>query len=247
MSQLKRAVDVSEPLSIIDRLLVAAFSPTRRDRQAVVGPSGVGDPCDHCLAVLLSHKLTGGSSGNGNLATWIGTAMHEYLEKLLPDHPDLSGMGLIAEQKIFCGEIEGYGPVYGSPDLFVTEGGVLIDWKSSTKKRIASYKLHGQPTVYNYQGDTYGDGLTLAGHRVNWVVNVFIPRDGSKFSDVWSNPRPFVPGGSKAAFDRASTIYNEFVVPGRIDELGSDDDCFQCNVAPYLQQTRKLVFNNGED
>jgi len=245
---------VSGPDRAIRRLLGAAFGPTRRDRQVAIGPSGVGDPCDYCVARLMAARLTGAvSSDGGSLATWIGSAIHEYLEHRLtgPDAPpELADMGLIAEEHgVVCGYIEGYGEIKGSPDLYVTLDNLLIDWKGTKKDKIKKYKLHGVPMVYDYQKHLYAKGENDNGRKVEWVANVFIPRDGFSYNDCWWDITPYDPQAALNALRRAEVIWNDYVVPGEIEELASDDDCWTCNMSEFmkLNQEGLVILNNGEE
>lgn len=246
-------VDLSGPDGIIRTLLGTAFGPTDRDVQVSIGPSGVGDPCDYCVAKLMAGRLTGAPPPDqGSLATWIGTAIHKYLELRLtgesaPKH--LEPLKLVAERKVLCGYIEGYGEIYGSTDVYTPlEGGGIIDWKGTKRELIKKYKLHGVPTTYGYQRATYGKGFVDAGEPVSWVANVFIPRDGWRFSDCWWDIQPFNYNDAVDALKRAEIIWNDYVVPGNIEELGSDDDCWNCNMSEYmkLNQEGVVILTNGE-
>src|SRR5690606_15572867 len=82
--------------------------------------------------------------------------------------------------------------------------------------------------TYDCQRQLYGRGKELQGKPIKYVVNLYIPRDGSSFDDIWASYALYDPDLAERALRRATTIWQEYVVTGKIDELGSDDDCFQC-------------------
>ena len=230
---------IEQAKNLIQKLLNTAFGPSTRDKQLSIGPSGIGDPCDYCVAQLMAQRITGKHvDDRGSLATWIGTAIHLLLQELLTGpnaDPSLRPLELIAENKILCGEIEGYGEIRGTTDLFIPGYGIVVDWKGTKKDLIKKYKLHGTDTAYSYQRDIYGKGYADAGYDVRYVANVFIPRDGWRFSDCWIDIAPFVYKNAEDALHRAEVIWNDYVVPGQIDELASDDDCWNCTMSQYMQ------------
>lgn len=212
-------------MQAIDELLEKIFAPTERDSQTLIGPSGLGNPCDVCLALELAVTLGHEQPDPGaNLPTWIGTAMHSYIEMRLAQETNL-----LLEHRVTVGEIAGYGTIKGTADVYHRDVQLIVDWKGSSKAKIRGYKFGGIPTNHEYQRALYGLGARNAGLEVELVANVYIPRDGFRLSEVWYDVKPYDEGLAHAALQRAETIWTEYVLPNRIDLLGSDDDCFACN------------------
>jgi hypothetical protein len=238
-----------DPRKLVDMILGAVMAPTARDGQLKIGPSSLGDPCDFCVGREMSRMLPGGSpsTDSGNLATWIGTAIHEKIERTTVGL-QWDRIGWQPEMKrLLCGHVEGYGDVHGTTDGYSEEFATLVDYKGSTKAKIKKYRYSGGiPEVYNYQRHLYGLGVLNAGMPMRWVANIFFPRDAWRWQDVWVDIVPFDPDAGKAAIQRAQTIWDDFVRPGRITELGSDDDCFTCMVAPFLSTDVEVLFNGKQ-
>lgn len=235
ISRIPPEPDYSEPRKLVEMMIKGITTPTKRDKQIKIGPSGIGDPCDHCVAALMDvhHQRTLGNADaaaplSGNLAAWMGTAMHYYLEHLFVG-PAWDAIGFEREEKLYIGNIPGYGDVHGSADAYSETFAAVGDYKSSTLAKIRGYKMHGVGQNYNCQRQLYGRGKELQGKPVRWVINFFVPRDGTSFSDIWADIAPYDRDLADRALARATKIFQEYVVPGKIDELGSDDDCYSCN------------------
>ena len=204
-------------------------APSQRSHQVRVGPSQIGDPCDHCLgrAMAASVFQMPFTPNSQTLPTWIGTAIHEKLERLIT--ANLTALGeCLLEQRVTCGEIAGYGPIVGSVDAFHVPSGTVVDWKGSKKEKIRDYRLNGSGQQYRVQRNLYALGLHYAGYQVRSVANVYIPRDGYTMNEIWWEIEPFDPDIALRALRRASIILG-MVRNGELTELGSDPDCFHCN------------------
>lgn len=197
---------------------------SERDKQRRVGPSDIGNPCPKCLGRALA-----GDKGDGDfsLYPWIGTSVHYYLEdNSFPDGEH--------ELKLYVGDIDGYGPVKGTTDLYLpaTEpevGGTIVDWKIVGLKKIKTYRASGVPEQYRYQGQLYARGCILAGKPVDTVAICFIPRDSGNVNDIFVHEEAYQPEMVEAILARAGRIYAIVQESGWAD-LPSHDDCYTCNM-----------------
>jgi len=206
---------------------------SKRDKQTKIGPSGIGNPCDYCLAA----SLKGGQyqSGPWWLGAKLGTAMHMYLENEInknidtPTRPELNALkDASTEQRLFIHNLPGYGNIYGNSDLRLTTGN-LIDWKSSTKDKIKRYKLDGIPTQYIIQQNLYAYGWNLIEPGAVEVCSlVFVARDGSGDNDIWVHSFDYSPDIAEGALNRLTKVWEFLQSGGDIDTLDSHDECFTC-------------------
>lgn len=193
---------------------------TERDKQKKIGPSGIGNPCPKCLG----RELAGESApGEFSLYPWIGTGVHHYMEH--STFPDAEH-----ELKLYVGEVEGYGSINGTTDIYWPDRKTIGDWKIVGLKKIKQYRVKGIPTQYRYQGQLYARGCELAGKVVDSVAIVFIPRDSGNVNDIWIHEEAYQPEMAQAALDRASMIY-AIVQESGWEDLPSDDDCWECNTS----------------
>lgn len=195
--------------------------------QVRIGPSGLGDPCPKCLGRMLLAEEWGES--DFSMYPWIGTAVHYFLESHVFQTP-----GYLHEQKVYVGDVPGYGPVKGTADLVHIDpdpdsgNSFVLDWKIVGLKKIKSYRVNGPPTQYRYQAQLYGRGCELAGNPVDFVAVCFIPRDSGSVKDIWIHEEAYQPEMAEAALKRAGTIY-EIALRDGLDVLPSADACYHCN------------------
>ena len=212
------------------------LTPSARSSQRRIGPSGLGNPCDHCLADDMSAVLPGHATEPrpSGLAAIIGTGMHFFLEHLFvgQEWDDIKYQGELSNLE--CAYIDNYGTITGTADAYAMA--TVVDFKFPGIKKIKHYKQSGVPVDYYYQRQFYGRGIANLGWPVNQVANLFIPRDSNDPRDIWYDIAPFDPSLCDKAEKRANIIWNDYVLEGRSDELGSDDECYTCN----------NIFPNGE-
>jgi hypothetical protein len=159
-----------------------------------------------------------------SLYPWLGTAGHAYLETTVFQ----DDTKFLHEQRLYVGDVPGYGPIKGTADL-IAIGDAVIDWKFVGIKKINAYRAAKQsPTGYRYQRQLYARGCELAGYPVVRVANVYIPRDSGNVSDIWVDEEAYQPDMAERALARAGDVYAEALVNGA-DALPSDDHCYVCN------------------
>jgi hypothetical protein len=133
--------------TFVEGIAVAAITkPSQRDRQRAPGPSDLADKCDLCVARKIATSLGIGSNTERgfSLKAWIGTAIHEKLER------DLPAVYAHAEQEITVqiADIPGIGLVQGHVDVFLPRKKAAVDWKTTDMKRLKGYRTQASPGAY---------------------------------------------------------------------------------------------------
>lgn len=217
--------------------------PSERDLQLKVGPSDLGDPCNYCLG----RKMAGiKAERDFSMYPWLGTAIHKLIQYLVeplrffyqPNINDMAwelfGLGRArTEIKVFICHIPGYGDVYGNIDVLLELERIIIDWKSSSRKKIKLYKLHGVPTENLGQTILYIHGARKSGYDVEAAVLVYIPRDAADLGELWAYEVEYDESEVNQIIERA-TIIQQWVTAGRWQELDKDPDCWTCNPRPIF-------------
>lgn len=199
------------------RVIQEMSRPTARDGQSRIGPSGLGDPCPRCVGRALAAPDATGS--DFSLYPWLGTAGHTRMETdTFPDGQH--------ELKLYVGDVEGYGPIKGTTDMYLE--GTVVDWKFVGIKKIKTYRLKGAPDQYRYQAMLYGRGCELAGMPVENIAIVFIPRDSGDPQDIFVHEEAYQPEMAQAALDRAGLIYAAVLDSGW-ESLPSSGECWTCD------------------
>lgn len=210
-------------------------NPSERDQQRLVGASNIGNPCDFCLGNAMI------AQGQRRNAYWmgarIGTAIHAALEAEAEKHVDRPRegkfnylRGALIEKKITLGHVPGYGTIKSKPDLLLTEHDHLVDYKTTTKAKLAKYKATGSvPIQYIYQQQLYAWGLSNEGHTVKVCSLVFIARDGTNEADVWVHTFDYEEEKALAAWTRLNRIW-EYLQENNHDTSGlaSHHECWYC-------------------
>lgn len=214
--------------------------PTERDKQVKVGASNFSSLCTKCLAEeLLATKDEGESFAWAGAV--VGTAIHNLLDSRVQEmHPEWH-----PEQRLILGDLPGYGTVKSTLDLYIPEDRHLIDYKTTTKAKLPfiqdALKTEGNPyeissiaearykvSGYLNQLMSYGRGLTLAGHVVEYVSLVFICRDAVGDRDVWSHTVPYDPEQAEAVWNRLQALWEWLQGGGNPEELDSHKQCYYC-------------------
>jgi len=213
--------------SIIDTIT----SPGDRSKQTSIGPSEIANTCNYCVGKALCRKYpelwweeySSPWDEGFSLAAWVGTAIHEKLER---EH--LYG---VKESTVAVWELPDYGPISGHVDLIQDD--TVIDYKSAWKLNIRDYKLEGPPLKLQYQPHMYGLGVENTGGTVKDVCLFFIPRDSNNISDHWAGFSAYNRKAAERALQRLKNIWR-MVQDKKGADLDKAPDCFNCTQSYYL-------------
>ena len=155
-------------------LLVTVSDTTPRSLQASLGPSEIGQRCDRRIAYRLAAAPIVNLSDPTKALVGIGThgALADGLRRLDPTR-------YLVEHRVT------YRGITGSADLYDRYKHRLIDWKTTSPRRIVRYRTDGVPANYSTQLAIYAQGLIAEGLPVESTALVFIPRDG-KLEDIYA-------------------------------------------------------------
>ena len=209
-----------------------------RDRQSLPGPSDLANPCDLCVARRIAASfgisLSPESSGSNSfsLKAWVGTSIHQKLERDLPriyPRGDRMNPNFYQEVTVTIGEIPGLGTIKGHTDLYLPKVATVVDWKTSDIKKIKVYQTAGVPASHAGQTMLYLRGLRNSGKPADTAVLVYIPRDSNKVSDIWVASCAYQDTIATGLLNRAQNLV-EVVRSGQTGNLASDPDCYVCHV-----------------
>ena len=96
---------------------------------------GIGEVCERCLADKIRGTYEDKRAGTP-LAPLLGTAFHLLAQQRLSNSPEGRAGLVLVEKRVDVAQIDGYGPIRGTVDLFDTECREVIDWKVLSKARI---------------------------------------------------------------------------------------------------------------
>lgn len=220
-----------------DFALMLLKQESDRDRQRKVGASQISDPCTYHLARAL--VTFGEQESKYWLGAKIGTAVHMFLEDAL-DKSSLADA--IVEKKILLGELEGYGTISSKPDLVLPSRKHLIDWKTSTRAKMKKMRAYidnpedGKADVaytlqkYVAQVQLYAWGVNNSGIEIDNCSLVFINRDGTMESDVWTYTFEYSEELAKSVWDRLVNLWAEILNGIDLEELDRNEHCFKCAI-----------------
>lgn len=181
-----------------------------RSTQANIGPSELGTGCDRRLA----YRVMGVGKDGPNLhqidpwPAFVGSAIHtraeDAFERYMKAHPH-------APKWMIENWVQVDPLIRGRADLF--RDGILVDLKSGGKDVMDKVRKLEIPRRYRVQQMLYAKGLRDAGHLIEHICLVFVPRSGFlKDMFVWAEPydeamaleaiaRPYRLAGELAAMD----------------------------------------------
>lgn len=188
-----------------------------RDKQRLVGPSSLGG-CAYCLGL----DMLGLKEQEFGWYPRLGTAFHYWAEH----HNTIPGA--ITEQKVVVGEIEGYGIIKGTLDLYLSHRKCIVDYKLVGKNTRQAAMIDGPSKQYRAQQHCYGKGATDAGYEVEKIAIAYIPRDSHSLRDMHVHIEDYQPEFAQRTLDRAQKVWN-YASSGRVEELPSDSECYTCN------------------
>lgn len=231
--------DPAVALAELRHLIESHIANQPRSLQTTIGPSEIGNPCDHCLAA----KLAGWQQVDStNWLAWVGTCVHAGIEDAVIGHENRlnavheAGRRYLVEHVVDCGTVAGR-PLIGHVDLVDLALGMTVDWKVVGPTTLRKARGKGPSTAYRVQAHTYGKGLVDAGLRIDTVAIAFLPRGSMSLKDaVWWH-EPLDVDIAEQAIARANRLragadalasISAQVRDKWINALPRDPDCFDC-------------------
>lgn len=164
-----------EPVADLILSAIEAHDAARpRSLQAHVGPSDLGDPCDHCLAA----KFAGWQKRSElSWLPYVGTAVHEYLSHAFPT----DGGEWLSEAPVSVGQVMGV-DVWGTADLFHLPTRTVVDFKVVGITTLRAARRGDVSEKYRRQAHLYAGGF-----EARHAVIMFLPRNSPNLAKdlVW--------------------------------------------------------------
>lgn len=207
-------------------MLVNSERDDPRSQQKQVGPSGLGNPCWHCLGCMLA-ELPKQETNEYAWAKIKGHALHGFMADLIDKQP---GNDYLTEHRVTVGDV-GDKTITGSADLFDIPEGVVVDWKFLGTKSMSKVARGVIKPEYLVQPNLYGLGFENEGYRVTSTLLMFIPVDSPKLADAVPCHRPYDRGTAEKAMHHANNIWNLIQRDGVnhvIPRLKRDPECWDC-------------------
>lgn len=221
----------------ITGLIVDAITNQPRSLQRTIGPSELGNPCDHCLAARLA-----GWTKHEKQTPWltvIGTAMHAWLENQFENinktYKQAHGTDrYLTERRVKVGMIGGT-EIWGSTDLVDLQARMTVDWKIVGDRSLRKY-AHGPSPTYRAQAHLYAKGWNDTGTPIEHVSIYFLPRNRPMDAGHWWH-EPYDPALAQTTLDRAAWLARnlEALAPipkardAWISNLPREPGCWDCS------------------
>ena len=200
-----------------------------RSLQQGIGPSELGNECEHCLAAKLAGWV------QHPQAAWlpaIGTFVHTALAEIFERHPDR----YLVETRVMVGRL-GDKEVWGSSDLYDKETDTVVDYKIVGATTLKAAAKTGPTRRYFTQAHAYGTGFANAGYPVKRVAICYLPRNALSLDfGVWWEAH-YDPSITTLALNHAEAILWQIeglravdpaAVPVWIGGLPRAKGCFDC-------------------
>lgn len=234
------ATEPSEATREIQNIVAHQILHQPRSLQTRIGPSEIGNPCDHCLAARLAgwEKQEDGIP----LATTIGTGYHALMEDFFKKweaeqaetNPGWRHRYLM-EQRVTVGQIGGQ-EITGSTDLLDLAAGLTVDYKVVGKTSFDKYRINGPSPTYQIQAHLYAKGWNDAGVKVDTVSIWFIPKMAIDLRSSHWWLEPYQPLIAENALQRANRIWNHLLIARDVTEyiknLPRQPGCWDCRKYP---------------
>ena len=147
-----------------------------RSQQTELGASSVGGCRRQAWQII--HQKPKTNFQTESLAAIIGTALHATIAESMKNI-DSFGDDFLIEEGFSTPDLKGH------IDLYIKSTKTIVDWKTSTKKKLAAFPSPQQIMQVNL----YGYLLVANGYEVDNVSLVCIPRDGVMADvKVWQQP-----------------------------------------------------------
>lgn len=148
------------------------LATSARSRQRDIGASEAGFACARRVCYRLHDTPKTNYRDPNRLLLGIG--MHSALGDIFER---LGDRYLVEHQVTYMG-------IRGTLDIYDRGTATIIDWKTTSKARLASYAKQGPPKPYIVQLNLYAAGLMQQGYLVSRIALAFIPYDGA-LSGLW--------------------------------------------------------------
>jgi hypothetical protein len=167
------------------QMIMSRHFATPRHQQVELGPSELGHPCSRHLAYALTNDPLPRCNPQWDpLPSIIGVAVHAWLAEAA----ELANTVLGRERWLAENKVHPADWLSGSSDLFDTDTGTVIDWKVPGVNQFALLSREMSP-IYETQVQLYGKGFQLAGHAVEKVAIMLLPRGGTlSKAHLWCQP-----------------------------------------------------------
>lgn len=166
-----------------------AISNDPRTLQERIGPSGLGDPCNRCLAHQLAQIPE--KRDDAWLPT-VGKAVHAWLEEVFVAFNAQLPAGqvrFLVETEVSVGEVDGV-DITGHGDVYDLATAEVTDWKIVGVTTLRKVRKEGPSLTYRRQQHLYGRGFTRRGLPVERVRVAYLPRNEKTLDQavIWSEP-----------------------------------------------------------
>lgn len=235
-------------------MAVSVFAePTDRDKQRLIGASNFSNPCNKCLAEdMLGIEREPSWAWMGAV---IGTAIHGLAEDRLSHEGPLrdSFHNPDVEQRLTLGEIEGYGVIKSTTDLYIPEMNICWDWKTTTKDKlkkiteVIDLDLDVDPDLYSVvkyrdlmqyvfkvkmyinQLHAYARGCIESGRPVDSLAIAFVCRDAQSHEDIRVFKFDYDPELADRVWNRVGLLWKLLQEGKTPDNFDGHEFCWYCN------------------
>lgn len=201
------AADIKAEMMTMVRMY-EEFTP--RKMQQALGPSDLGIECDRRLAYKIA-GITGHNMGDP-WAAFVGSSIHARLETVVRKYAERTGGTWLIEQQVIVTPL-----IKGRADLVHDD--MVIDIKSASPDVMRKLPDTGPRASYLPQIHSYAYGLNGAGHTINRVAFVFVPRSG-RLDDMYVWADDYRPDIAEAALRRVYSFARRL---GELDVVNNPD------------------------
>lgn len=146
-----------------------------RSLQVSAGASEIGGECPRQQSYR-AHRVSAVNFPDV-LPPLIGTGIHLVLARIF-DRLDQGSGAYATELPVL------YRGIPGTLDLYLRRRHAVVDFKSTTKRKIAQLQREGPPRAYVVQLNIYAAALMEAGETIRTVALFYLPKDGT-LEDCW--------------------------------------------------------------
>lgn len=222
------------------QMIVDDANGTDRTLQRQIGPSGLGNPCFHCLACeLMELPQTNAKPDRENevMANWVGTQAHTGMDRILNAVNTKAGRELyLPERRVYVGDV---GPlrIEGTADCYDVDEATVVDWKFPRSDYTIQNARKGRiKEQYRRQPHLYGMGYENAGYKVKKVCVMFFPTTARTPFEGIPYMVPYDRSLAEQTLDTARSLYQLMERDGTeqaIRRFKRDPGCFDCTKYPY--------------